>query len=339
MRSPARSPKSLGSGRWGGSSCPVSSSGWCWAGPSIYAASAVDRDGAGWPFAPLALASVLLPGVTDSAGFLADGLGGGALAVPLFGMAEGYAMSPRGSAAARAACGLLALSPHPDLGARHDDSGLRVHCGECLGRHPLLVAAGGPRSWQLHPTPPGRASRSFRSYCSCRPSDSTWRCDRGRVIAVMGVPPPLVAVAAALAQRAVTGPTPAPGALRVAVTAMLSMASMSLAGAAASQFRRNGTTVEPLHPEKASVLVTSGANAISRNPMYLGMAGLLVAHAVWRGSLAMLVPAAGFVVYIDLLQVRAEESALADRFGAEYEAYRAASPRWLDHRSFKFIKP
>jgi protein-S-isoprenylcysteine O-methyltransferase Ste14 len=120
---------------------------------------------------------------------------------------------------------------------------------------------------------------------------------------------------------------------------MLSVASMSLAGAAASQFRRSGTTVEPFRPEDASVLVTSGANAISRNPMYLGMAGLLVAHAVWRGSLVALFPVAGFVVLIDRLQIRAEESALADKFGAEYEAYRAASPRWLDQRSFNFVKP
>ena len=70
----------------------------------------------GWRWlalAPLALASVLLPGLTDPASFLADGIGGGALAVPLFGMAGGYAMSHRGPVAARAACGLLALAPIP----------------------------------------------------------------------------------------------------------------------------------------------------------------------------------------------------------------------------------
>jgi protein-S-isoprenylcysteine O-methyltransferase Ste14 len=125
----------------------------------------------------------------------------------------------------------------------------------------------------------------------------------------------------------------------VAATATLSVASLSLTGAAASQFRRRGTTVDPLHPEAASVLVTSGANALSRNPMYVGMAGLLVAHAIWRRSWAALVPVAAFVALIDRLQIRAEESALTETFGADFEAYRAATPRWLDRRSLSSFTP
>ena len=147
------------------------------------------------------------------------------------------------------------------------------------------------------------------------------------------VPPPLIGLVAALAQRALAGATPAPGASHVAATAALSVASVSLAGVAAGQFRRSGTTIDPLHPESASVLVTNKANALSRNPMYVGMAGLLVAHAVWRRSWLALVPVAVFVACIDRLQIPAEESALADTFGAEFAAYRAATPRWLDLRT------
>jgi len=161
----------------------------------------------------------------------------------------------------------------------------------------------------------------------------------GRVVTVMRVPPPLLGLAAALAQRAITGATPAPDAGRMAVTGTLSMASIALAGAAASKFRRSGTTVDPLRPETSSVLVTSGANSISRNPMYVGMAGLLVAHALWRRSWVALLPVAVFVMLIDRLQIQAEESALAGTFGAEYDAYRAASPRWLDRRSLGVLKP
>ncbi|MEO7944377.1 MAG: isoprenylcysteine carboxylmethyltransferase family protein [Marmoricola sp.] len=148
-----------------------------------------------------------------------------------------------------------------------------------------------------------------------------------------------MALAAALAQRVLTGAAPAPTAGRVVVTTTVSLASVSMAGAAVSQFRRSGTTVEPFHPDHASVLVTTGANSISRNPMYVGMAGLLVANAIWRGSWAALAPVAGFVVIIDRLQIEAEESALLEKFGPEYEAYRAASPRWLDRRSLDFAKP
>jgi len=147
-----------------------------------------------------------------------------------------------------------------------------------------------------------------------------------------------VALAAALAQRVLAGPAPAPTTERAAATTTVSLASMLMAGAAASQFRRSGTTVEPFHPDQTSVLVTTGANSISRNPMYVGMAGLLVANAIWRRSWAALAPVAGFVAIIDRLQIEAEESALLEKFGAGYEAYRAASPRWLDRRSLDFAK-
>jgi protein-S-isoprenylcysteine O-methyltransferase Ste14 len=156
---------------------------------------------------------------------------------------------------------------------------------------------------------------------------------------VTRVPPPLVALAAALAQRALTGAAPTPNVGRAAVAATVSLASVSMAGASASQFRRSGTTLEPFQPDHASVLVTTGANSISRNPMYVGMAGLLVANAIWRGSWVALAPVAGFIVLLDRLQIRAEESALLGKFGTEYEAYRLAAPRWLDRRSLDFAKP
>jgi protein-S-isoprenylcysteine O-methyltransferase Ste14 len=110
---------------------------------------------------------------------------------------------------------------------------------------------------------------------------------------------------------------------------------MSLAGSTASQFRRSGTTLEPFRPDQASVLVTSGANAISRNPMYLGLAGLLLANAVRTGSWVALVPLAGFVLVVDRLQVVPEEAALRAKFGADYDAYCRAAPRWLGRRSVR----
>lgn len=115
---------------------------------------------------------------------------------------------------------------------------------------------------------------------------------------------------------------------------LVAVASLVLAGAAAEQFRRRGTTVEPFEPARASVLVTGGPNALTRNPMYVGMAGMLVANSLRRGSLAGLLPAAGFVAMMDRFQVAAEERALLQRFGDDYRAYRSSVPRWLDARSF-----
>ena len=126
------------------------------------------------------------------------------------------------------------------------------------------------------------------------------------MVAVPRVAPPLVALGAAGAQRALSSGQPPPSRGRAAVAAAFSLASMSMAGTAARRFRRSGTTLEPFQPDRASVLVTDGANAISRNPMYVGLAGLLVAHAMWRGSWTALVPLAGFVVLIDRIQIQAE---------------------------------
>jgi protein-S-isoprenylcysteine O-methyltransferase Ste14 len=150
---------------------------------------------------------------------------------------------------------------------------------------------------------------------------------------VMPLPPPVVALAAALAQRALTGATERPGAARTAVAAAVGVASVSMAGVTAGLFRRSETTVDPLHPDRASVLVTTGPNAVSRNPMYVGMAGVLLANAVWRGRWVALLPVAGFVALIDRLQIEEEESALLEKFGDEYQAYRASSPRWISPRS------
>lgn len=151
----------------------------------------------------------------------------------------------------------------------------------------------------------------------------------------MRVPPPFLALVAALAQWALTRGTRGPGPARAAMTATVSAGSTALAATTASRFRRTGTTIDPFRPDRSSTLVTTGANAITRNPMYLGLTGLLIAHAIWRRSWAALIPVAVFGVLIDRLQIPAEESALAATFGAEYDAYRAATPRWLDQRSLR----
>lgn len=145
----------------------------------------------------------------------------------------------------------------------------------------------------------------------------------------MRPPPPLLMLGAGLVQRALSPHARPVTAARGTAAALTAAASLGLAAAAASQFRRSHTTVEPFEPSKATALVTDGPNAVTRNPMYVGMAGLLVAHALHRGSFVALIPAAGFVGVMNTFQIAAEERALAELFGADYEAYRASVPRWL----------
>jgi protein-S-isoprenylcysteine O-methyltransferase Ste14 len=149
----------------------------------------------------------------------------------------------------------------------------------------------------------------------------------------MRIPPPFLALGAGVAQGLLARGSGRPTGARSVGAAVLATGSMTLAGSAFRTFRRVGTTVDPLEPEQATVLVTTGPHGVTRNPMYLGLAGLLLAHALVRGSWRALLPVAVFAALIDRFQVAVEESALRAHFGEEYEAYCAAVPRWVDRRS------
>ncbi len=99
--------------------------------------------------------------------------------------------------------------------------------------------------------------------------------------------------------------------------------------AAAHALHRAHTTIDPIHPERASHLVTSGIYRYSRNPIYLGDAVILLGMVFWFGNGLGLAVVVAFVGFLDRVQVRVEERILAERFGAGYARYRAAVRRWL----------
>lgn len=96
-----------------------------------------------------------------------------------------------------------------------------------------------------------------------------------------------------------------------------------------ASFRRAKTTVNPMHPEQASVLVDSGIYRFTRNPMYLGFAIVLLAWCVYLSAWPALLVVAAFVVYMNQFQIKPEESALEARFGAAFVAYKKSVRRWL----------
>lgn len=141
------------------------------------------------------------------------------------------------------------------------------------------------------------------------------------------VPPAALWAAAAAAQRLLTDDR-GTSTSRLASLAAAAPSTWMLGGAV-GEFRRRNTTVNPIAVDHVSTLVESGPNEISRNPMYVGMAGLLAAHAVARRSPSSLAPAVLFVLAIDRFQIPPEEEALKARFGQAYETYAARVPRWL----------
>lgn len=89
------------------------------------------------------------------------------------------------------------------------------------------------------------------------------------------------------------------------------------------------TTVNPLTPSRASALVIRGPYKFSRNPMYLGMLGLLTGLALWLGNPLNIALLISFVWLITILQIKPEEAALAEKFGPDYDSYRARVRRWI----------
>lgn len=113
----------------------------------------------------------------------------------------------------------------------------------------------------------------------------------------------------------------------------IALATFALAAAilatAVVGFRKARTTVDPMHPEAASAIVTSGIYRFTRNPMYLGFLLALIAWAVFLGSIVAALMPPLFVAYMNRFQILPEERALVARFGVPYETYLRSVRRWL----------
>lgn len=146
------------------------------------------------------------------------------------------------------------------------------------------------------------------------------------------IPPPIYLVAAAAGMKlldrygfglGIDIPLSTPIAISLAAFAVLIVISAILL------FRRVRTTIDPLNPDAASSLVQDGIFRITRNPMYLGMAIVLVAGAVYLQSVSGLIVTALFVLVLTEMQIKPEEQALRQLFGSEYTDYCNKVRRWI----------
>jgi len=108
---------------------------------------------------------------------------------------------------------------------------------------------------------------------------------------------------------------------------VLCVLSVLLTVAAAWRFRRVGTGIRPF--TEATALVGAGPFRFTRNPMYVGMVGLVLGTALGLGTVAPLVVPPLFWALLDRRFVRAEERFLRARFAAAFDDYCRAVPRWL----------
>jgi protein-S-isoprenylcysteine O-methyltransferase Ste14 len=98
---------------------------------------------------------------------------------------------------------------------------------------------------------------------------------------------------------------------------------------AGAAFRKHQTTVNPLKPDSASSLVSSGVFKYSRNPMYLAMVFMLIGVSLNKNILGGVIFTPIFAWYITIFQIIPEEESMAKLFGEEFDNYRSKVRRWL----------
>lgn len=86
-------------------------------------------------------------------------------------------------------------------------------------------------------------------------------------------------------------------------------------------------TLAPWSPPRR--LVTIGAYAMSRNPMYVAVLTIVVGWAIWFVSTVLLIYAVALGVAFQLRIVHYEEPRLRESFGDEWRRYRDRVPRWI----------
>ena len=147
------------------------------------------------------------------------------------------------------------------------------------------------------------------------------------------IPPPIVGLVFSVLIWAISKAIPTTPMLTeqqsLLAAVILLLAGFGFAISGMVSFRAASTTVNPLQPDQASALVTSGVYRITRNPMYIGLATVLIGWSTFLGAPLGLVGVVGFMAYIQHFQIIPEEQALVRLFGAEFEAYQASVRRWL----------
>ena len=146
------------------------------------------------------------------------------------------------------------------------------------------------------------------------------------------IPPPIVGLVIAAGMWAIAHIPPnmqMPELVRLVVTIALGVVGAAVALGGVISFRRAKTTVNPLKPETSATLVSTGVYSFTRNPMYLGMALVLLAWAAYLSSIWSLLGPVLFALYITRFQIIPEERVLDRLFGAPFAEYKKRVRRWL----------
>lgn len=146
------------------------------------------------------------------------------------------------------------------------------------------------------------------------------------------IPPPFVALITGAAMWSIAQVSPGIALarpVRFVLAGLFALGAVSFAAPAMLAFRRARTTINPVAIEEASALVASGVYRRTRNPMYVGLSGLLLAWTVLLSAPAALLGPLCFVLYTTRFQILPEERVMRAKFGRAYDDYKTRVRRWL----------
>jgi protein-S-isoprenylcysteine O-methyltransferase Ste14 len=110
--------------------------------------------------------------------------------------------------------------------------------------------------------------------------------------------------------------------------AVIILAGVLVLGDAFARFALQGLgTPAPIAPPRN--LVVTGLYRYVRNPIFVALVAIILGQAVLMGDWHLIVYGALLWLAFHVQVVAYEEPTLKQTFGTEYEAFRAAVPRWI----------
>jgi protein-S-isoprenylcysteine O-methyltransferase Ste14 len=140
-------------------------------------------------------------------------------------------------------------------------------------------------------------------------------------------PPPLIFVGSLAVGLVLEHLWPIEGVAHRGAGYALFLAGIVLMILAVQALRRAGTHVQPHKPSTA--IVDTGPYRYSRNPIYVGMAAMLVGVGLAIGSAWTILMVVPFLAILRTGVIAREERYLSAKFGARYEGYRGRVRRWI----------
>jgi protein-S-isoprenylcysteine O-methyltransferase Ste14 len=146
------------------------------------------------------------------------------------------------------------------------------------------------------------------------------------------IPPPFLIpiIGAAMWAVAWLGPVVQAGRnLRLLAAGGFALFGVTVAAIGILSFRKARTTINPVRIDRASSFVTGGIYRYTRNPMYVGLASVLMSWAIYLAVPWAFLGPVVFMVFITRFQIIPEERVMSSKFGRDYDEYRKRVRRWL----------